>query len=161
MIWRKLEETLEAKQIFTSLHKLGDSAKSQGKDASSTHQPHQVQHGFAGIPGVFFNYEISPLVSDGAAASSKRTGRSEDCGSPPSLPSLLLLLVNSASCIASTRCPSAASSPHFAQTLTCHLHILSSSCAARNLYISSPILFFRQLLHPPTLCFTLFPVVLP
>ncbi|CAO1616957.1 unnamed protein product [Sympodiomycopsis kandeliae] len=26
-----------------------------------THSPHQVQHGFMGIPGVFFNYEISPL----------------------------------------------------------------------------------------------------
>lgn len=53
--------------------RIGDGAKSQGKDASSTHQPHQVQHGFAGIPGVFFNYEISPLVSGAQQASIQRT----------------------------------------------------------------------------------------
>ncbi|CAO1613761.1 unnamed protein product [Parajaminaea phylloscopi] len=39
----------------------GGIAKKAPSDVASTHQPHQVQHGFAGIPGVFFNYEISPL----------------------------------------------------------------------------------------------------
>ncbi|PWN27591.1 DUF1692-domain-containing protein [Jaminaea rosea] len=36
-------------------------AGQKGKDVAGTHHPNQVQHGFAGIPGVFFNYEISPL----------------------------------------------------------------------------------------------------
>lgn len=38
--------------------KAGEVEKASG---GSTHAPHQVQHGFMGIPGVFFNYEISPL----------------------------------------------------------------------------------------------------
>lgn len=32
-----------------------------GVDMAGTHSPHQVQHGFMGIPGVFFNLEPSPL----------------------------------------------------------------------------------------------------
>lgn len=46
-----------APQSIPSAGKTG----TRGGDTSGTHSPHQVQHGFMGIPGVFFNYEISPL----------------------------------------------------------------------------------------------------
>ncbi|KDN53212.1 DUF1692-domain-containing protein [Tilletiaria anomala UBC 951] len=42
-----------------------NAAAEQGRKMGSGHQkapePHQTQHGFVGVPGVFFNYEISAL----------------------------------------------------------------------------------------------------